>query len=77
MVAMISSYLFDKPTHLNDLHNRKEAFTTRDSGLRTLPHAPGTLADKPAFVLPSESTFSRTLNAPRLSAKQLGAVPTP
>ncbi len=23
MVAMISSYLFDKPTHLNDLYNRK------------------------------------------------------
>ena len=33
MVAMISSYLFLKPTHLNDLHNRKEAFTTQDSGL--------------------------------------------
>jgi hypothetical protein len=29
----VSSYLFDKPTHLNDLYNRKEAFTTQDSGL--------------------------------------------
>ena len=48
-----------------------------DSGLRTLPYVPGTLADKPAFVLTSKSTFSRTSNAPRLSAKQPGAVPTP
>jgi retinol-binding protein 3 len=56
MVAMISSYLFDKPTHLNDLYNRKEDFTTQ---YWTLPYVPGTtLADKPAFVLTSKSTFS-------------------
>ena len=53
---MISSYLFDKPTHLNDLYNRKEDFTTQ---YWTLPYVPGnTLADKPAFVLTSKSTFS-------------------
>ena len=56
MVAMISSYLFDKPTHLNDLYNRKEDFTTQ---YWTEPYVPGnTLADKPAFVLTSKSTFS-------------------
>jgi retinol-binding protein 3 len=56
MVAMMSSYLFDKPTHLNDLYNRKEDFTTQ---YWTLPYVPGTtLADKPAFVLTSKSTFS-------------------
>jgi len=56
MVAMISSYLFDKPTHLNDLYNRKEDFTTQ---YWTEPYVPGNrLADKPAFVLTSKSTFS-------------------
>lgn len=56
MVAMISSYLFDKPTHLNDLYDRKEDFTTQ---YWTLPFVPGpSLADKPAFVLTSKSTFS-------------------
>jgi hypothetical protein len=56
MVEMISSYLFDKPTHLNDLYNRKEDFTTQ---YWTLPYVPGaTLGDKPAFVLTSKRTFS-------------------
>src|SRR5690348_12927956 len=56
MVAMVSSYLFDKPTHLNDLYNRKEDFTTQSW---TLPYVPGTtLAAKPAFVLTSKHTFS-------------------
>jgi hypothetical protein len=56
MVALVSSYLFDKPTHLNDLYNRKDDFATQ---YWTLPYVPGnTLADKPAFVLISKSTFS-------------------
>jgi peptidase S41-like protein len=56
MVATISSYLFDKPTHLNDLYNRKDDFTTQ---YWTPPYVPGaTLATKPAFVLTSKSTFS-------------------
>jgi hypothetical protein len=56
MVALISSYLFDKPTHLNDLYNRKEDFTTQ---YWTLPYVPGTtLTNKPVFVLTSKSTFS-------------------
>jgi C-terminal processing protease CtpA/Prc len=55
MVAMISSYLFDKPTHLNDLYNRKEDFTTQ---YWTLPYVPrATLADKPAFILTSRRTY--------------------
>src|SRR5207245_9412556 len=55
-VAMISTYVYDQPTHLNDLYNRKEDFTTQ---YWTLPYVPGnTLADKPGFVLTSKSTFS-------------------
>ena len=56
MVALICSYLFDEPTHLNDLYNRKEDTTTQ---YWTLPFVPGRrLTDKPAFVLTSKSTFS-------------------
>lgn len=56
MIALISSYLFDKPTHLNDLYDRKEDFTQQ---YWTLPYVPGTtLANKPAFVLTSKDTFS-------------------
>lgn len=56
MVALISTYLFDKATHLNDLYNRKEDTTTQ---YWTLPFVPGNrLADKPAFVLTSKDTFS-------------------
>lgn len=56
MVAFISSYLFDKPTHLNDLYNRKDDETTQ---YWTLPYVPGTrLADTPAYVLTSKRTFS-------------------
>jgi len=56
MVAMVSSYLFDKPTHLNDLYNRKEDFAQQ---YWTLPYVPGTtLAQKPVYVLTSKRTFS-------------------
>lgn len=56
MVQYISSYLFDKPTHLNDLYNRKEDSTSQ---FWTLPFVPGpTLAGKPLFVLTSPHTFS-------------------
>ena len=55
-VQFISSYLFDNPTHLNDLYNRKENETTQ---YWTLPYVPGTrLPDTPAFVLTSKMTFS-------------------
>ena len=56
MIALISSYLFDQPTHLNDIFNRKEGSTTQ---YWTLPFVPGVrLPDKPAFVLTSKTTFS-------------------
>ena len=56
MVALLATYLFDHPTHLNDFYNRGEN-STEESW--TLPPVPGNrLADKPAFVLTSSSTFS-------------------
>jgi retinol-binding protein 3 len=56
MVAYISSYLFDKPTHLNDLYNRKEDSTSQ---FWTLPYVSGpSLAGKPVYVLTSKRTFS-------------------
>jgi retinol-binding protein 3 len=57
MVAYVSSYLFDKRTHLNDLWTRKtgatEEFWTRDS-------LPGRRfgGEKPVYVLTSARTFS-------------------
>jgi hypothetical protein len=56
MVALVSTWLFNEPTHLNDLYNRKENTTTQ---YWTLPYVPGkNLAGKPAFVLTSKETFS-------------------
>lgn len=56
MIALISTYLFSKPTHLNDLWERKSDTTEQ---YWTLPYVPGTrLDDKPAFVLTSSQTFS-------------------
>jgi hypothetical protein len=56
MVTFIATFLFDKPTHLNDLYNRKE-----DSRQQfwTLSYVPGErLAKQPVFVLTSKPTFS-------------------
>jgi hypothetical protein len=56
MIALISTYLFGEPTHLNDLYNRKEDATTQ---YWTLPYVPGKrLIGKPVFVLTSQRTFS-------------------
>ncbi len=56
MVALVSSYLFSKPTHLNDLWERKSDSTSQ---YWTLPYVPGKRLDgKPAFVLTSKQTFS-------------------
>ena len=56
MVAYVTSYLFEMPTHLNDLYNRAED-TTRQWW--TLPHVPGErLAEQPVYVLTSQRTFS-------------------
>jgi len=56
MIALISTYLFDQPTHLNDIWNRKTGATHQ---YWTLPTVPGKrLAGVPAFVLTSSRTFS-------------------
>ena len=56
MVDMVVSYLFDKPTHINDLYYRKDDKTTQ---YWTLPYVPGPrLATQPVFVLTSKRTFS-------------------
>jgi hypothetical protein len=56
MVTLIASYLFDKPTHLIDIYNRKENTTTQNW---TLSYLPGQrLTKQPVFVLTSKRTFS-------------------
>jgi len=56
MVALISTYIFDQQTHLNDLWTRKDNSTQQ---YWTLPYVPGKrLAGKPVFVLTSKRTFS-------------------
>lgn len=56
MVALIATYLFDRPTHLNDFYNRGENSTEESWTLAPIPG--NRLADKPAFVLTSSTTFS-------------------
>ncbi len=56
MVALLCTYLFDHPTHLNDFYYRGENSTEH---LWTFPPVPGNkLADKPAYVLTSATSFS-------------------
>jgi hypothetical protein len=56
MIALVSTYLFSKPTHLNDLWERKSDTTSQ---YWTLPYVPGKLLEeKPAYVLTSKRTFS-------------------
>lgn len=56
MVSLIASYLFDQPTHLNDLYNRHENTTTQ---YWTNAWVPGERTTKqPVYVLTSQRTFS-------------------
>jgi C-terminal processing protease CtpA/Prc len=56
MIALLSTYLFAKQTHLNDLWERKSDTTQQ---YWTLPYVPGKrLDEKPVFVLTSKRTFS-------------------
>jgi C-terminal processing protease CtpA/Prc len=56
MVAFVSSYLFAKKTHLNDIYERTANKTTQ---YWTNPDVPGKkLATQPIFVLTSHDTFS-------------------
>jgi len=56
MVAFMASYLFEHPTHLEDFYNRAEHSTLQSWTLS--PVVGNKLADKPAYVLISDSTFS-------------------
>jgi C-terminal processing protease CtpA/Prc len=56
MIALISSYLFTQPTHLNSLYWREG---DRTQQFWTLPYVPGRrYGDKPVYVLTSGETFS-------------------
>lgn len=57
MVALYCSYLFDEPTHLNDLYGRGEQVNYHSW---TLPYVPGPRygGSKPVWVLTSSTTFS-------------------
>src|SRR5258708_36561056 len=56
MVTLIASYLFDKPTHLIDIYNRKEDRTQQNW---TLSYLPGQrMPTQPEFVLTANRTFS-------------------
>jgi hypothetical protein len=56
MVTLIASYLFDQPTHLIDMYNRKEDSTQQNW---TLSYLPGPrLTKQPVFVLTAARTFS-------------------
>lgn len=55
-VALVCSYFFDGPTHLNDIYTRATDTTKQ---FWTLPHVAGKkLAGKDVYVLPSSRTFS-------------------
>jgi C-terminal processing protease CtpA/Prc len=56
MAALLSSYLFDEPTHLDDIYDRTNN-TTEQSW--TFPYLPGKkLSGKPVYVLTASRTYS-------------------
>jgi hypothetical protein len=57
MIAFLTSYLFDAPTHLNDIYTEQTKSTQH---WWTLPHVPGAKfgGKKPVYVLTSNFTFS-------------------
>ena len=56
MVAFLASYLFEHPTHLDDFYNRADH--SRLQSWTLSPVVGNRLADKPAYILISHSTFS-------------------
>jgi C-terminal processing protease CtpA/Prc len=56
MVALLATYLFDRPTHLNDFYDRGE--NSREQSWTLAPIPGNKLADKPVFILTSSTTFS-------------------
>jgi len=64
MVTLIASYLFDRPTHLIDIYNRKEDSTTQNW---TLSYLPGPrLTKQPVFVLTSKAVARTRCRGTRL-----------
>ena len=57
MIAFVSSYLFDTPTHLNDIYERYRDYRQQ---YWTSPYVPGLRfgGSKPVYVLTSSRTFS-------------------
>jgi hypothetical protein len=55
-VALVASYLFDHPTHLNDMYDPRSGRT--ESSWTQSPMPGNALAGRPAFVLTSAMTFS-------------------
>ena len=56
MVSFVCTFLFDEPTHLNDIYDRAKDETTQ---YWTLSYVPGPrIVGKPAYVLTSNGTFS-------------------
>lgn len=57
MVPLVSTYLFDRPTHLNSIYSRP---TDSTEEFWTLPRVPGQRfgGEKPVYVLTSRRTFS-------------------
>lgn len=70
MVAFLLSYLFDTPTHLNDIRYRNGDVLRQ---YWTLPHVPGQVfgGTKPVYVLTSPTTFSAAEDF-AYALKQLG-----
>jgi retinol-binding protein 3 len=60
MIALLSSYLFDEPTHLNDLRWREGPAGERPQQFWTQAYVPGRRfgGAKPVYVLTSGETFS-------------------
>lgn len=56
MVALLCSYFFDQPVHLNDFYDRSNSKTAEYWSMRYVPGV--RLGRKPAYVLTSSRTFS-------------------
>ena len=56
MVALLASYLFDQPVHLNDFYDRTENKTSEYWTMRFVPGL--RIGRKPAYVLTSAHSFS-------------------
>ena len=58
MVALMAGYLFERPTHLNDMYTYGRAENSIEESWTPAPVKGNKLADKPVYVLTSSTTFS-------------------